>query len=138
MILFPENGRLGNQLFQLCGLQTLLPNQRLILIGFEDLRSVFTNINAIFISKSHFLSPYLYKIFCKLRFFSRFRVFSSISEELYSENYKLIIRKGLFANIYVPENLFFQHFDVFSNITHFPLLRSNLIDCAYLWLSSNC
>ena len=51
---------------------------------------------------------------------------------MYSENYKLIVER-----VYSPYlQKFFPIFCI-SNITHFPLLRSNLIDCAYLWLSSN-
>ena len=56
---------------------------------------------------------------------------------MYSENYKLIVRKGLFASIYVPVNVFFNIFDVFSNITHFTITLPYLYDRAMLWLSSN-
>ena len=138
MILFPENGRLGNQLFQYCGLQTFFPDHRLVLFGFEDLKSVCSNPAAIFIPKRFFSSVHLYKIFCKALFLlSRLRIFSQISEDLYSEKYNLIVRKGLFTTIYVPVNVFFQHSDVFSRFSNLPSLCPTLFETAILWLSSN-
>ena len=138
MILFPENGRLGNQLFQYCGLQAFLPNQRIIFFGFEDLSSFCIDSYAIFVTRKFFLSSYLFKAFCvSLLLLSRFRILSQISEELYAENYKLVVRKGLFSNIYVPVNVFFQHYDVFSKFTNLPSLKPSLFERAISWLSSN-
>lgn len=138
MILFPENGRLGNQLFQYCGLQAFFPNQRIIFFGFEDLKSISLPFNSVFLSRSYFLSTYLFKVICHLLILlSNLRILGQITEELYTEKYKLVVRKGLLVNIFVPVNIFFQHEDVFPRLANFPSLNPSIFDSAYSWLASN-
>jgi hypothetical protein len=49
MLLFLESGRLGNQLFQYAALRTLCRgDERLVLLGFDALRSAFENVDARF------------------------------------------------------------------------------------------
>ena len=49
MIVFLESGRLGNQLFQYAALRTLArPGERVVLVGFDQLRSVFEGLDASF------------------------------------------------------------------------------------------
>jgi hypothetical protein len=48
MIVFFESGRLGNQLFQYAALRTLAADERLVLVGFDDLRATFANLDATF------------------------------------------------------------------------------------------
>lgn len=48
MIVFIESGRLGNQLFQYAALRSLSADATLVLIGFDDLRSVFDGVEARF------------------------------------------------------------------------------------------
>jgi hypothetical protein len=53
MVLFMESGRLGNQLFQYAVLRTLAGrDEALVLIGFDALRRVFTNPEAVFLVRS--------------------------------------------------------------------------------------
>jgi hypothetical protein len=49
LIVFMEKGRLGNQLFQYAALKTLSrPGERLLLLGFDQLRETFEGIEATF------------------------------------------------------------------------------------------
>lgn len=49
MIVFIEKGRLGNQLFQYAALRTICADsERLVLIGFDELRCLFENLEAAF------------------------------------------------------------------------------------------
>jgi hypothetical protein len=47
MILYFENGRLGNQIFQYVGIRANYKNQKIILFGFDDLRDMFDGIDGI-------------------------------------------------------------------------------------------
>lgn len=52
MICFIESGRLGNQLFQYAALRTLAnPGERVVLIGFSDLRDTFDGVDATILLK---------------------------------------------------------------------------------------
>ena len=51
MILFYENGKLGNQLFQYCGIKKYFPNHRIIFFGLDNLRKTFDKVDATFIQK---------------------------------------------------------------------------------------
>ena len=48
MILFFQSGRLGNQLFQYAALRTLAKDEPLVLVGFDELQSVFDGVRATF------------------------------------------------------------------------------------------
>ncbi|WP_084087548.1 alpha-1,2-fucosyltransferase [Aerolutibacter daejeonensis] len=48
MIIFFESGRLGNQLFQYSALKTVAKDERLFLVGFDDIRAVFDGLEACF------------------------------------------------------------------------------------------
>jgi hypothetical protein len=53
VIVFIEKGRLGNQLFQYAALKTLCrPGERLLLMGFDELRRTFDGIQATFVLPS--------------------------------------------------------------------------------------
>lgn len=54
MILFLENGRLGNQLFQYAALKTLFPKERAVIFGCRDLFDLFDGINAVSCGRSKF------------------------------------------------------------------------------------
>lgn len=47
MIIFFENGRLGNQLFQYCALRKFSPNALIIAVGMRELRMNFTGIDLL-------------------------------------------------------------------------------------------
>jgi hypothetical protein len=53
MFIFQNSGRLGNQIFQYVALRTLCdPQEQLVLLGFEDLQSIFEGIDAKVINLS--------------------------------------------------------------------------------------
>jgi hypothetical protein len=53
MVLFMESGRLGNQLFQYAALRTLAGrDESLVLMGFDMLRRVFVNPEAVFLMRN--------------------------------------------------------------------------------------
>lgn len=54
MILFLENGRLGNQLFQYAALKTLFPKERAVIFGCRDLFDLFDGIDAVSCGRSQF------------------------------------------------------------------------------------
>lgn len=52
MILFLEDGRLGNQIFQYVALRNLAtPHEQLVLIGFDELAATFDGIEATFVQR---------------------------------------------------------------------------------------
>ncbi|WP_186517603.1 alpha-1,2-fucosyltransferase [Synechococcus sp. PROS-9-1] len=58
-------------------------------------------------------------------------------EDLSSDGFHVFIRRGLFFNLYVPDNVFFQHSNVFCNFIDVPPLKRTLLTDANLWLSAN-
>lgn len=137
MIIFSENGRLGNQLFQYYGLKKYFPRQRLIFFGFESLRSVASDPDAIFVDKSKLISPFFFLCFSRfLLLLSRLRLLGSISEDRSSRSFKLLRRKGLIFNLYLSSSLYFQHRDCIDDLVQAPSLRPGLLAEAHSWLSS--
>lgn len=135
MIIFFEHGRLGNQLFQYCGLRHYCSGHKLIFIGCEDLQRHFESVDARFIPKNT-LSPWFpFPLFRRIVFFLvAVRLLGRITEEKDGEVLKLAIRKGLFWNNYVAQNFFLQHRDVVNQICSAPSLKPDLIQVALVWL----
>lgn len=136
MILFFEHGRLGNQLFQYCGLKKHFPTELLIFLGCDDLQAHFDFVQARFIPKSainHWVS------FDRLRrviiFLTYVRLFSCLREDSRSSRHKLTVRRGLLWNIIIPCNVFFQHRDIVSFVkSEIPFLKQGLRTKAIFWL----
>jgi hypothetical protein len=134
VILFFENGRLGNQLFQYCGLKKYFPEHKLILIGCEDLQKHFDAGDGRFIAKS-VMSWFPLALLRRIAFFLvAARVLGRITEKRDEEDFELAIRGGLLWNIYVTQNIYFQHRDVVDKIQITPRLNPNLIHVANDWL----
>jgi len=137
MIIHFENGRLGNQLFQYCGLRSYCPGHRLIIVGCDGLRHYFDLNDACFIPKKAFKHKYLYKLFEILVFLlSTTRVFGRLSEEQDPYIFKAIVRKGLVSNVLVSRHVYFQHHCVITNIQTCPHVNPSLIHTALEWLRS--
>jgi hypothetical protein len=137
MIIFFENGRLGNQLIQYCGLKLLFPAERLIFFGCVDLQQHFDGVEARFLNRSTinryipaFILEYIFYFLAKIR------VLGQISEDHRSDFFKLVVRRGLLWNILVPKNLFFQHRDVLDCIKNAPVLKPHLVERAFWWVRS--
>ena len=137
MILFLENGRIGNQLFQYHGLKKYFPEHKLVFWGCKALRSISSDLQAVFVDKPHFISPFLFLCFTRLLLvFSNLRIFGCISEDTSSESYRLLVRKGLIFNLYVSNSLFFQHLDCVDHLVYAPALNADLVAAAHSWLFS--
>ena len=135
MILFFEQGRLGNQLFQYAGLTIFFPKDKLVFFGCEDLERYFDSVDAQFIPKSTLYPWMRFRTLGRIAFFlAKARILGLITESLHSDDYILNVRRGLFWNIHVGHNLFFQHPDVFNQIQITPRLKPCLTDAAHSWL----
>ena len=135
MILFFENGRLGNQLFQYSGIRAFFPDHRLVLCGFADLRSVSVGLKARFLSKKRFLSVNLNGLLQRLlRLLVSLRLVGLVTEGHSGHQYRLSVRRGLLPNLFVTENLFFQHQDAVSKFAEPITLKSELVEQAKAWL----
>ena len=135
MILFFENGRLGNQLFQYCGLRHYFPEHKLVFLGCEDLQRHFDAVDARFIPKNALSLWFPFSLLIRIVFFLvAVRVLGRITEEKDGEVFKLAIRKGLFWNSYVAQKVFFQHRDVVDQIRSEPNLKPDLLKVALDWI----
>lgn len=135
MIIFFENGRLGNQLFQYCGLRQYFPEHKLLFVGCEDLQRHFECDEARFVLKAGLCRWLPFGILRRIVFLLvAARVLGRITEKMDDEFFKLAFRKGLLCNIYVPQNVFFQHRDIIDQIQITPRLNPCLIYVAQEWL----
>ena len=111
MLIFGESGRLGNQIFQYAALRSLCKeNETLLLLGFNELESVFDGINANIINLN---SPKLerslyYKVYPRLDWLSQKGLIGRIAENDQLNKYELIQKKGLFNSIKFVESAYFQ------------------------------
>lgn len=135
MILFFEHGRLGNQLFQYCGLRHYFPAQKLVFLGCEDLLRHFDSIDAQLIPKNGLGRWLPFGVIRRIVFFLvTVRFLGRITEEKDGEVFNLAVRKGLFWNTYIAQNVFFQHRDVVDQIHNAPSLKPRPIQVALEWL----
>ena len=135
MIIFFENGRLGNQLFQYCGLRHYFPEQKLVFLGCEDLQRNFDSVDAQLIPKNVLGCWLPFGLIRRIVFFLvAVRFLGRITEERDGEVFKLAVRKGVFWNTYVAEYVFFQHRDFVDQIHTPPILKPGLIQVALDWL----
>ena len=136
MIVAVENGRLGNQLFQIGGLQTFFPHHTILLIGFESL-SPFqwrsrVQIVRIPLTRIVWVKRSLSII---LRFLEKTRVFGTVSEKQTPDSFTSMCKRGLFSNIYVASSVFFQHRQATGNSTASIELDKRILAQAADWLS---
>ncbi len=111
MLIFQESGRLGNQIFQYAALRSLCrDNETLLLLGFNELASVFDKINAKIINAhSPKLERGLYsRIYRCLDYVSYRGIISRVSEKDKLNKYELIQTRGIFDSIKFVEQSFFQ------------------------------
>jgi hypothetical protein len=136
VIFFFENGRLGNQLFQYCGLRQYFREHRLVFFGCEDLRKHFNFVDVYLFPKTGLGSKIFFRLLKHIVFcLVSIRVLGRITEDLESLVFKVAIRRGLFWNIYLAQNVFFQHSHVVSQIKIMPKLKHDLEETALSWLS---
>lgn len=138
-IIFFENGRLGNQLFQYHGLRKHYPDEIIFFIGFSTLKKLANFKNVIFLNNklySNFLFKYILRELSLL--LTRLKIVSSLNEHSKEFSYKLVKNNGIFDRIIVVHNVFFQHKDVqpslFGNI---PSINSNRLSSFNYFIDAN-
>lgn len=127
-IIFLENGRLGNQLFQYHGVRKYYPEELIIFIGFNSLEKICSCKNAVFLNNKFLLnSLFRYLVRWSLLMLVKFKLVSSVIEKSTELSYKLIKVDGVFDSTIVMHNAFFQHKDVqpslISDIPNINLTR---------------
>jgi len=135
MIIIVENGRLGNQLFQYVSLRNLFPDQRLVLLGFDDLVGVATSLDATVIGAKK-LPPWLTpsRLGRLLHVLTALRLVGRIREVKSESLYELKKQKGFFQTTYVVEQSFFQHRSVTDRLEPDFSFRPALLTQAEDWL----
>jgi hypothetical protein len=141
MLLFKEDGRLGNQLFQYAALRTLAKkNENLILLNFSDLQATFENINAKIIGSNtpKLERSFYYRLFNLTQTLSQKRLISTISESCGLETSKLEYTKGILkiltycnSPLYCQGECFFD-LDVVRTLT----IKNNILKDARALLDS--
>jgi hypothetical protein len=117
VLVFRESGRLGNQLFQYAALRTLCQqSEKLILLGFYELQSMFDGIDASIINA---YSPKIERLFYHRLYrlassLSQNNIIARISESSESINPKIIYTPGLFNKIAFIETSYFQSETLFD------------------------
>lgn len=136
MIILFENGRLGNQLFQYAGLKYYFPEERLIFFGCESIKNCLSKCEAIFIEKFNSSLFTRFGVLSRIaKILTYCRILGCIKEIKNEFDFKLIVTRGLFWNLLIVDNCFFQHPFFFNNITNdFILLNQNLLCAAKSWL----
>ena len=136
MILFFENGRLGNQVIQYIGLRKFFLKDKIIFFGCRSLFNTFQGVDAHFLSKETIHKWFHYGLLKKIIYFlAKIRIFGKITEDKQPDSYKVISRRGLFWKIFVVENFFFRIKDV-NNFSKPPQLKIHLIKKAEEWLQT--
>jgi hypothetical protein len=136
MIIFLENGRLGNQLFQYSALKKEFPKDRIILIGFDELSELFDLGDSIIIPKKWF-GKVTYKWFRNAIFLLRLtRLISGIEEDSSALDFKLQKKYGIFFSYVLIKNSFFQHRKFTSDLPLNLEIRSKYCEQSKLILSN--
>lgn len=124
MVIFLEDGRFGNQLFQYLGLKNYYPNHLLILFGFNDLCNVIDVDNAIIFRARFFKNVVFLRVMrLFLKFLSGLRIISKDVELNQDITYSISKKNGLFIQLRWLSNAFFQHNNFINLICndHFPV-----------------
>ena len=117
MLIFQEAGRLGNQLFQYAALRSICnESEALILLGFEQLDSLFDGIKAIIINNKtyKYKKAFYYRLYRYLDYLSQKGFLSRISEKDQLETYEIIYKKGFCNSIKFVEQSYFQNESLIS------------------------
>ena len=135
MIIFFEDGRTGNQLFQYIGLKKYFPRDKLVFIGFKELFQYFDKIDAYFLNKNKLMNWFLFILPRSILFFlANQRIIGSIIENDYClKESRVIVKKGFFSKIFIAKNIYFQHNDIIKKIQYPPLLKDYIHQKAFRW-----
>lgn len=133
-IFFPQNGRLGNQVFQYFGSRKYFSNAKIWFFGFSSFDSCFNQdicVSSVqFIQVSRLVRLILY---C-LRLLAKFRLIGSIEECFKDQKYSLIYKPGLIKWCFLAENIFFQHQCASNLLPKNLCFDQSVIDQARNWV----
>ena len=138
MIINDLIGGLGNQLFQYNGLKNYFPRHKLVFFGCMSLQAMFDNIDAYFINSENKYHNYLFKIIKKfLYFLTSLRILGKIYQTLDNKSFKLKVFRGLFWNIYVAHDIYFQDNECIEKTHALPSLKKKNLRSAREFLKIN-
>ena len=123
MLIYFENGRLGNQFFVYSALRGLYPNQRLVLFGFGTLKQAIESVDAIIIENRKLPRLLEFGIKQFLVVLAKLRIIGTIQESRENSTYLVKKASGLIFNLHLLKPSYFQHQDVLEKIN--PSLRLN-------------
>jgi len=131
MILIVENGRLGNQLFQYCGLKISFPQERLVLIGFSQFEQAIEkkDLNQTLVLSLRDQNLLRGCLLHFLRLLCRIRAVTQLVESNTPEKYSFRLRRGLLPWPRIILNANFQHASLTKRIApHALSLKKALLD----------
>lgn len=137
MIIILRNGRLGNQYIQVAGLDHYFPNEKVILINFDELIETFeikktSRLRNFKVYRSAFiLLHFILKILLKAN------LIGNLTEINKNDSFEMIRKKGFLGKLYLAEDIFFQHKDFLNNFRSISTLKSAHIENARKWLIEN-
>lgn len=102
MIIFIESGRLGNQLFQYCGLKHFFSTHKLVFIGCEDLRQVTDQVDGRFIPKRLLGNLFFFRFLrYLLGLFASIKILGKLIEKTGNGKYELYLARGFLISMWL-------------------------------------
>ena len=137
MIIFFEDGRLGNQLFQYSVIKKIYPEHRIIFFGCEDLKKALKSVEVTIVDKKK-ISTWLVVILKYVMLAcARLRIIGMIRES--SKDKSLVINEavGIFFNVFLLSKSYFQHQSMIKNISRNLDLNPSHVREALRWLNES-
>lgn len=135
MILFFEDGRLGNQLFQYVGIKKYFPSHKIVLFGFDDLDKVIEPIDAVLFTKKQLSGWLRFGVLRRVMvLLASIRLIGSVEEYKNSSVFSVAIHRGVIPAIYLLKKSYFQHYQIVGEIPNNIRINPNLIKQAKNWL----
>jgi len=135
MIVFFENGRLGNQLFQYAALKELYPNHRLVFFGCRDLNQALHSVDAIIIKRNSALRWLIYLLERLFFALASLRIIGTIEERRDHGSFAIKKVSGAIFSTYLLKNSFFQNKNIVERIQPHFALNANHCKKATEWLN---
>jgi hypothetical protein len=140
LIIFFENGRLGNQLFQYAGLRIFFSDQKIVTFGCDNLVNLLSSCSVVRIPLGTEKKINIFG-FAKstFNFLVKIRLLGLIQEQKNQNKFWIKKRNGLIP-IFLLETSFFQHQVVSDYLSLYPYefrIKSKYIEKAKIWLCAN-
>jgi hypothetical protein len=134
MILFFQNGRLGNQILQYYGLKKYFSSHKIIIFGCKELKNLFDNIEANFFLKENYFGGKFRVNILKILFLFlvKARVIGRITQSR-SLRFNLSISRGILFNIFFLDSVYFQHQDCVKDLNSQITIKKKILLSAKNW-----